>query len=66
MTMLDYLNERGSAERTFFDDLADLGKRCDAIAVLLQHPISDGLRKDLRRQYLVWTDILQARESVSC
>ncbi len=57
--MSAYLRTHERLERVISDDTADLGKRCDAIAVLLQYPLANGLRMDLRRMYLDFTDRLQ-------
>lgn len=47
-----YLRERDLLEKVISDEFADLGKRVDAIAILLQQPISGNLRFDLKHMYL--------------
>lgn len=47
-----YLRERDLLEHVISDEFADLGKRVDAIATLLQQPISGNLRIDLKHMYL--------------
>ena len=54
--MNQYLRERDRVERLVSDDTADLGKRIEAVIILLQHPLQAGLRQDLRRLFLDWTD----------
>ena len=61
--MRAYLRERDQVERIIADEFADLGLRIDAAAILLQHALSDGLRRDIRRAYLEWTDELKAGAS---
>ena len=56
--MRKYLDERQHAEDLISNDHADLGKRIEAAIILLQHPLPAGLRVDLRRLFLEWTDEL--------
>lgn len=53
-----YLRAYERSERLIADEYADLGKRADAIATLLQYPLAANLRMDLRRMYLEFTDEL--------
>jgi len=53
--MRAYLTERDRMEKLIADEYADLSKRIEAAAILLQHALSDGLRRDIRRMYLEWT-----------
>lgn len=54
--MNQYLRERDRVERLISDDTADLGKRIEAVVILLQHPLPAGLRFDLSNMFLLWSD----------
>lgn len=60
--MDQYLRAHERAEKIIADDTADLGVRVDAIAILLQYPMSSGLRMDLRRMYIDFTDLIKSGE----
>ena len=56
--MNQYLRAYERSEKLIADECADLGKRADAIATLLQYPLAENLRMDLRRMYMEFTDEL--------
>jgi len=51
-----YLRAHERAEKIIADEFADLGKRAEAVATLLQYPLASGLRMDLKRMYLEFCD----------
>lgn len=61
--MKQYLREREQMEGLISDELADLGLRANAAAILLQHALADGLRQDITRMFLLWSEELEARAS---
>ncbi len=60
MTIRPYINERHRMEGLIADELADLRVRANAAAILLQHALADGLRQDITRMFLLWTEELGA------
>ncbi len=61
--MRQYLRERELMEGLISDELADLRARTNAAAILLQHALADGLRQDITRMFLLWSEELEARAS---
>ena len=61
MTIRPYINERHRMEGLIADELADLRVRANAAAVLLQHALADGLRQDVTRMFLLWSEELESR-----
>jgi hypothetical protein len=61
--MKQYLRDHELAEKIIADEFADLNVRANACATLLQYPLANGLRQDLRRMFLDISDQLAEVQS---